>query len=397
MHTLSTCNLQNLSLDQPGQTKLAISNPCDYAALVMETNSESFSVQIIPAPLPRGSQFPDLARSVDYGRHPAYQTLVTQAGLFLRLRALGSFVKTFTGLLAKRITRYEMIPYDLRNSGGLAMARQGLKNALRLNSPTAPFSGDAPVLASLRDHGIAVVQIDEQAHDRLEAIAAAHFDMLTKRRKERENETRQFEDSRSTVSRTSEPELFDRIESLLHAAGIMDAASAYLGRAVQLADVNPQINDASDSFWRDIFPDMPETPLSPTAYYHRDASGGDLKAIFYISDVGPKNGPFTYVLGSHQADVRRIDDLICEANDHGLSATDRATRSLFAALPKALRRKGSFGNDLEPGSDAARLIAERSWSIEGPAGSIVLFDTKGIHRGGMVEHGERRVITCVLG
>lgn len=363
----------------------------------MKTDPGSISAQVVAAPLPSGERFPDLARSIDYGRHPAYQALVEQPGILTRLRALGTFAKAFVGLLAKRTTRYEMIQYDLRTSGGWQLARQGFKNALGLNSQAAPSLSDSPVLASLRDHGVAVVKIDEQARDSLQAAAKDHFRKLTDRRRARDNQKREFEDSRSTVSRASEPELFDHLEALLRASGVMDAASAYMGREVQLADVNPQINNVSDSFWRDIFPDMPDAPLPPAAYYHRDASGGDLKAIVYMSDVGPQNGPFTYVLGSHRAEVRRLDDLICEANDHGLSATDRTTRLLFAALPKALRKKGSFGNDLEPESDAARMIVERSWSIEGSAGSIVLFDTKGIHRGGMVELGERKVITCVLG
>lgn len=266
-----------------------------------------------------------------------------------------------------------------------------------LNSPKAPILIRSPLFASLEEHGVAVVVIDEHARRRLQSVAEDHFRKLADRREAPDDQKREFEDSRSTVSRVSEPELFSHLEALLRASGVMDAASAYMGRNVQLADVNPQINDVSDSFWRDIFPDMPDAPLPPAAYYHRDASGGDLKAIVYMSDVGPQNGPFTYVLGSHRAQVRRLDDLICEANDHGLSATDRATRAMFAALPKSLRKKGSFGNDLEPGSDAVRMIVERSWSIEGSAGSIVLFDTKGIHRGGMVKFGERRVITCVLG
>jgi hypothetical protein len=229
-----------------------------------------------------------------------------------------------------------MIPSDLRASGGLAFARQGIRNALRFNRPAPAALLETKILTSLQDHGITVVQIDAAAHNRLRDEAAGHFDMLAARRKSRGNARRHFDESRSSANRRTEPSLFAIIETLLRETGIMDAASAYLGREAQLADVNPQINDATDSFWRDIFPDIPETQLPSTAYFHRDASGGDLKAIFYLSDVGAKNGPFTFVLGSHRAKVRRIDDLICEANDHGLSATDRSSRSLFAALPRAL-------------------------------------------------------------
>ncbi|RYD24834.1 MAG: hypothetical protein EOP89_10510 [Lysobacteraceae bacterium] len=96
--------------------------------------------------------------------------------------------------------------------------------------------------------------------------------------------------------------------------------------------------------------------------------------------------------------ISRVDDLLCEANDHnGLAATDLSARRRFAALPAKLRQKGSFGNDLPDDQPESGRIVASTWEITGPKGSIVAFDTKGIHRGGMVEEGQRRVITCVLG
>jgi hypothetical protein len=38
-----------------------------------------------------------------------------------------------------------------------------------------------------------------------------------------------------------------------------------------------------------------------------------------------------------------------------------------------------------------------TWQVCAPKGSLVMFDTKGIHRGGLVENGERRVVTCIVG
>ncbi|RYF99496.1 MAG: hypothetical protein EON94_11235 [Caulobacteraceae bacterium] len=231
----------------------------------------------------------------------------------------------------------------------------------------------------------------------LQAISQPEFDRLAARRGA-SNGQRNFEESRGQASRAAQRELFDTIEATLREAGIFDVASAYLGRKTRLVDVNPQINDTSDTFWRDIFPDTELAAIPPTAYCHRDASGGDLKAIFYMTPVDARRGPFSYVVGSNRMHISRLDDLICEANDsNGLAGTDPRSRALFAALPARLRQKGSFGNDLNPDSDLGREIGAGLWSVTADAGSIVLFDTKGIHRGGMVEEGERRVITCVIG
>ena len=71
-----------------------------------------------------------------------------------------------------------------------------------------------------------------------------------------------------------------------------------------------------------------------------------------------------------------------------------------AALPHCPPRSGKRGRSattLMTPTPEADAIARSLWSVTGPAGSIVLFDTKGIHRGSMVEAGERRVLTCVIG
>ena len=187
------------------------------------------------------------------------------------------------------------------------------------------------------------------------------------------------------------------MEATLTRSGILDGVSAYIGRPASLIDVNPQINDQSDDFWRRIFPDQPVAER-PVAYMHRDATGGDIKAILYMSDVKPENGPFSYAIGSQKVYSGRLGDWIEQTNDQSsFSGTGPLNRRRFAALPAILRRKCAFGNDVLPGSEIAQRLLGAEWTITAPRGSVVLFDTKGIHRGGMVKQGERLVLTCVLG
>ena len=67
------------------------------------------------------------------------------------------------------------------------------------------------------------------------------------------------------------------------------------------------------------------------------------------------------------------------------------------SLPRLMRRKCAFGNDVRPGSEFAARILRSEWVILASRGHLVMFDTKGFHRGGMVTEGERAVITCVIG
>ena len=343
----------------------------------------------------------DFAR---YESHPRYAGLVATATPADRLRVLRRFALSFLAIKIKRAIHYELIPTDIRTGQGVsgrlrllmaALANLGRPHASRNVDANAP--GSTPLHTSLARQGCAVVTMPEQALEHIRACSVTNFDRLARRRAAESTAPRAFEASRSYATRAQSAELFSVIESVFRQTGVLEGASVYLGRQARLVDINPQINDASDNFWQRIFPDTSD-PLPATAYFHRDASGGDIKAIIYLSDVGPDNGPFSYALGSHKIRLTRTDDHICEANDsNGMASTDPQQRRDFAALPRRLRQKGAFGNDLTE-QDAARAVLLKSvWPITAPSGSIVVFDTKGIHRGGMVLQGERRVITCVIG
>jgi hypothetical protein len=341
---------------------------------------------------------------IDYKGHKAYAADVARAGFAARLSATLYFLRSLGFVITKRLIRYEMIPLEARSPKGawgwLRFGGYALRNLLRLDG-AAPvrlehgIAGD--IYERLKATGCAVVAIPDTDFTRIEKASQPRFAALRTQRGTGANGGRDFAESRSTARRDTDPELFASIGATLLESGVMDAASKYLGRQARLVDVNPQINDKTDDFWRETFPDLNAT-LPPTAYFHRDASGGDLKAIFYMSDVAPDNGPFTYVLGSNRVRISKLDDLICEANDHnGLSGTRPEARRKFSALPRLFRQKGTFGDDLPEDSALSDAIRRSQWPITSAKGSIVLFDTKGTHRGGMVVEGERLVITCVIG
>lgn len=352
-------------------------------------------------PMPPG--MPLTADQIDYAAHPAYAGYA-KAGPIDRASAIARFAGKFAVLVAKRAVRYEMIPRTLRSPRSLAdrigFVRHAFWNLVtpaRQSATVATSAEHAELADEMARDGVIVVAMPPSRLDELNRLAATQFDALAARRGASAG-GREFDESRAAADPRDETALYDFLNRLFAEAGIFEVARAYTGRTLRLIDVNPQINDVSDSFWQDIFPDREGETLPKTAYFHRDASGGDLKAIVYCTDVGPTNGPFTYSVGSNRLAISRADDLLREANDHnGLSATEPAARRRFAALPARWRQKGSFGNDLPDSAPLSQTIVDSAWAIEGPAGSIVLFDTKGIHRGGMVQDGERRVITCVLG
>ena len=338
---------------------------------------------------------------IDYTRHPAYSRLVQEAGWFRRLRALTGYAGRFGVLLAKRVIRFEMIPAEFRKgrtlSHRLGFISRAAANMTRIGARRSAPTVRSDVGTELHDGGVAVVMMPDARRNELLRLAEPHFAALRARRGAG-TAGRAFDESRATTDRASEPALFAVIEAIFSESGLSEAADQYLGRRAKLIDVNPQVNDPSDSFWRDVFDDLREQALPATAYCHRDSSGGDLKVIIYCSEVTETRGPFGYAIGSNKMRVSALDNILCEANDHnGLSSTALRARRRFAALPAKLRQKGSFGNDLPDSAPESRAIVDALWHITGPAGSMVAFDTKGVHRGGMVIEGERSVLTCVLG
>lgn len=337
---------------------------------------------------------------IDYTARAAYALPPGGVSLSNRARALWIFAHSFATVLAKRAIRYEMIPNDRRNAGGFAFAGAALRNMLGRSrsrvEPTDP-AARAEVRRCLERYGIAVVTMPDNRMEALDRAAAPFFVALEEARRASAEGRRAFGDSRGTTDRARNAALYRLTEQILTEAGIMAAASVHLARTPQVVDINPQINDVTDDFWARVADDTAGERLPDTAYFHRDASGGDLKAIIYCSDVGSENGPFEYVVGSQAMPISRLDDWICEANDHFLSDTRPEIRHLFASLPAWAQQKGTFGNDLVPEDALSKACLAHAWRITAPRGSIVLFDTKGIHRGGMVEAGERRVLTCVLG
>ncbi len=339
---------------------------------------------------------------IEYPEHAAYKALVESVSLWGKCFATLVFTVKFSLLLLKRIISYERIPKHIRDAVTVKERCQFLwaavRNMFNIRKPSSALFSDPIVLESLEKNGCCVVQLDEASLGLLDAQSGPYFRELRKQRSMNDDGERTFDESRFELSGIGSGRgLFEICEDMLSKSGILGAVSMYLGQRAGLVGLSPQINDKKDSFWRNIFLDLKLSENPKTAYFHRDASGGDIKAIIYLTDVFESNGPFSYVVGSHKLEISRFDNLICEANDFNLSSTDLDARKKFAALPSKLQQKGSFGNDLSDESPLSLDICSSTWAITGKKGTLVLFDTKGIHRGGMVESGERRVLTAVLG
>ena len=363
-------------------------------------------ILLSPASVPLFQYKPDEGPGswIAYEEHPAYSVFTRSKNWWQRVSSLTTFSLYFGIVCCKRATSYELIPTHMRAfwpaNKALMFFRQAFKNLVMKAVPSLPdHKANFGFLLSreLEQNGVCVLKMKPEQIDLLLTITNPLFQQLRKKRMQSSSSERDFSQSRMSALRTEHSKLFAAVEKILEETGCLDGISGYLGHRASLVDVNPQINDSTDDFWRRVFVDL-NLPAPPTAYIHRDASGGDIKIIIYLTNVEDRSGPFSYIIGSHRVRSSTSIDWIEETNDQsGFSSTDVLSRRRFAALPKILRRKCAFGNDIMPNSEIAKDLCKSEWIINAPQGHLVVFDPKGFHRGGMVLEGERMVLTCILG
>lgn len=334
----------------------------------------------------------------DYDRHPAYGGLFGRPRLSDRLSALAELLPHLgayaafdlasrvsrrigrrvssedspvfqelsrDGATALRLSAAEMT--DIRAALAPFVAMVRTKLAEGAEPPTAPASGRP--LASLRNGTLSVL------HKRLNPRST-------------ENELFIHEDRA--------PAVFAILRAAFRRLGMLEAASRYQGRTLDVRYLKLQINRASDNWWRNQFADLGLAD-PPTISMHVDHLW-TTKAILYLSEVGERNGPFCYCLGSNHLRIGWLEGAARRANNRvDLSSCAPDRRRLFHALPRPLRCKAKFGNDLESDHpELARLLAsERRFTSAD--GDLILFDDRGIHRGGLIEEGERCMLQIRLG
>jgi hypothetical protein len=249
-------------------------------------------------------------------------------------------------------------------------------------------------LFDLGDAGVVAHRLSSSSRQAILEAAQPYFNELADARNRIPNGDRNYGDNQLNTTRSEAPILFRTIEEALEAAGLLSAVRAHLRCLAQLRKVTLQINDQWDRFWRAHF-DARGLSVPETAFFHIDNTYGVVKAMIYISEVSASCGPFSYVPGTHRLKIGAAESVALRATDIWLD-THPHERRLFLALPRALRLKAKFGDDIRSGNDWGQYLLRHERVFTSAEGDVIVFDTKGVHRGGVVQQGERRVIQVMM-
>ncbi len=142
------------------------------------------------------------------------------------------------------------------------------------------------------------------------------------------------------------------VQALLSDGSLLTMVQEYLGTA--------PIADVLSMWWHTGFNKHPDSEAAQFFHFDMDRFKW-VKIFIYLTDVGPENGPHAFVEGSHAT----------------------------GGIPSEILRRGYVRISDE--EVAATYPAEKIRSVTAPRGSIILEDTRGLHKGTHVS-GDPRLL-----
>jgi hypothetical protein len=339
---------------------------------------------------------------IDYDKHPAYGRVLPMPMLGARLMALVYFGYGLVLALARRIVDLENLPRPAGSQKFGAVLRNLptylrliiLQRLGRLAAGTAfqpKTERGADLLLPLRRDGITGVRLAPDKIVEIRNLLAPQIRTL----EQKPALPGGAEDGRVWLDPAAAPEIYKWFNQTATDLGLLEAASAYLRRPVGVGHIAAELVDHTAAI-ASPFVDV-GVEASPVDGFHIDPTSNLLKFVIYLSDVGPANGPLTYVVGSHRASAGFWDGLVRRANElGGLSSTGPEFRALFYALPAGLQRKANFGADLLPDNNYTASILSDQWPVTSDSETAVLYDPFGIHRDAVVSQGRRSAVIIKL-
>ena len=195
-------------------------------------------------------------------------------------------------------------------------------------------------------------------------------------------------------------------------SGVLASLAPIANRKMKVVGVAYELSVAGSSWWK---PKIESGELSRTLYAHVDRGVDAPKAIVYLTNVEELNGPtMCYPHAYSELDITGLQDFVGRSLETiGRSANSPLSglyqfsgpvmdsegfRKHFMKLPSSMRFNSHFGWDVKPDSQLENFLVNKETKILGPAGTTLVFDgARLLHRGGLIEEGERIVLQVIFG
>jgi hypothetical protein len=143
------------------------------------------------------------------------------------------------------------------------------------------------------------------------------------------------------------------VQAMLSDPSLLALAQSYLGSRPRA--------DVLSMWWHTNFHDQPDSEAAQ--FYHFDLDRIKwFKVFVYLTDVGPDNGPHSFIEGSHRT----------------------------GGIPQSMLRRGYVR--LSDDEVLGHYGAEREVVFSAPRGTVIVEDTRGLHKGNPVRGASRLVL-----
>lgn len=244
--------------------------------------------------------------------------------------------------------------------------------------------------AALARKGAVGFRLDEADRNGIIRSMDGVFDQLLERRAANPASAR-FSDNVMALERQDYEAPFAAVDGAFARLGVYDLVDAFCGKPLRLSRIYAQINDVASTAasWGEIGEDG--LPRNRGDYIHIDSKfWPPLKVLLYASEVGPDQGPFRYVPGSHRWHDG-FETVVRKTNDQLKPSLEE-----FLALPEQFRKHSLICSHLGAVAPGIDPIIAQEVPFLSEAGDLILFDPNLLHRGGFVREGERRMLQCAF-
>ena len=187
------------------------------------------------------------------------------------------------------------------------------------------------------------------------------------------------------------------VKKLFTVHGVFDTVSKYNRSKTNLEvdTVALHVSRPNDNHHDQTLSDQPQRPRAMS--FHMDPKFNVMKAILYLNNVTYDNGPFTTVPKSNRWYHPEFERIIACGNSVGNYLSSPDHRTAMSIFPNSMTKNVIMGKYFEDGSDNSNILLDNCHKYLTEEADCILFDpAQTIHRGGLVDYGERINLQIIM-